>query len=131
MTTAIGQGRRIELAIQQRVVLSWSISRPAATGGLAEGSARLEIELPWPAKPGAVVARLVSHEGARQLARAEASWVRDEAASLVHLDAGKVLVASLRLVDDGVDALYARTGLLTVIGVGGGRYDFEGARSLR
>lgn len=134
MTTMAGQCRSSKIAApaRSRLLLTWSISpQAAAAAGLVTGSdpAFLEIEAPWPGDQGPVHARVVQGDCSVPLRIAEdyrARWVDDLAASLVHLDIPGVLIATLRLDANEVQTLYARTSLLETLGIGGGRYEFEG-----
>ncbi len=73
---------------------------------------------------GGVHATLVDGAVRRDIpAEGSGTWMRD--AELWHLDIPGLLVVSLREQPGGVEVLYARTGLLTRLGVEGGRYEFE------
>jgi hypothetical protein len=124
----------------QRLQLRWSISPQAArriTGAAA--ATTLIIETPWPEKDGPLAARLVQ-DGESGAGRAEAiaiqcdshaRWIIDDRAGLAHLEVPEFLHATLRLEADHIHILYIRTSLLQRLGIGGGRYDFEGAQVLR
>lgn len=127
----------------QQLVLMWSISPQAVVGaGLAESceGAFLEIELPAPGQRGPVTPRLVIDGQCRELsmskhAAPEARWQLDRStqrlphAALMHLDVPGVLQITARTAPTIAQVLYARTSLLTELGIGGGRYDFEGAEA--
>lgn len=119
-----------------RLVLVWSLSRAAAAGaGLApadgEGEPLLELSAPWPGGQGAdvrdVSARVIDG-GAAQEVKLEVipsgAWACDAATGLMHLDLPGLVHVTARVRGGSVAVLYARTDLLSRLGLAGGRYDF-------
>ena len=56
-----------------------------------------------------------------------AVWMEDSIPGVWHLDVEGLLKLTVRQHMDQIEALYARTPLLAAAGLGGGRYEFEGA----
>jgi hypothetical protein len=117
------------------LVLTWSISRGGAVScGLVESATgpavRLEIEVPEPGEHQGAVSgrvldgeRVIPIEGPHRTGR----WIEDSIRGVWHLDVDAVLKLTIRQDGNRVEALYARTELLTRAGIAGGRYEFEGA----
>jgi hypothetical protein len=131
MTTLTNQCRKSPPTTRKRLLLAWDISpHAAAAAGMCEAPApmRLEIEAPWPGSRGCLCARIVGERGRLRdgpQSTSEIQWIADERRGLLHLEAPGLLRATLRLIDDQVQVLYARTALLEELGVGGGRYDLD------
>ena len=118
------------------LVLTWSISRvgAAACGMVKDASGppvQLEIRMAAPhrglrAVPGA---RVVdgNTETTLQVPDAPAAWIEDSIPGVWHLDIEGLLKLTIRQGTGQLEALYARTPLLAAAGLGGGRYEFEGA----
>ena len=139
--TSPAPGKRRGIAIVPHpappaLVLTWSLSRPAAAArGLvtsAVGTApSLEVSLPssGPVNGRSLRAWLVDGAARRPVeAGGEGAWVRDS--DLSHLDLPGVLAVSLHHGRCGISVLYARTGLLARLGLEGGRYEFDSGRLL-
>jgi hypothetical protein len=122
------------------VVLTWSISRAGAVAcGLAENqtgpAVRLEIVIPPPGgAPAQLTARVLDGDRAIPLEgpHGTSQWIEDTIRGVWHLDVDGVLKLTVRQQAGGqqagtIEALYARTELLSRAGVAGGRYEFEGA----
>jgi hypothetical protein len=118
------------------LVLTWSISRAgAAACGMVKDPigppVKLEIRLSSPRRSASIspAARVV--DGASEVALptpiAAASWIEDSISGVWHLDVEGLLKLTIRQGPEGTEALYARTPLLAAAGLGGGRYEFEGA----
>jgi hypothetical protein len=140
---AITRGRALESAVVEpvRVVLAlrWSLSREAAVAaGLVEAAASepappapvLEILVPWDGPTVERVAAAVLDGDRRDEVALEGVsagvWVSAED-GLRHLDLPGLVRVTARRDGAGATVLFARTELLGRLGLGGGRYDFQGA----
>lgn len=120
----------------EELVLTWSISRAgaAACGMVQNGTGqpvRLELRISAPRRNtrASIGARVVDGEISTNLAASDASalWIEDSIAGVWHLDVEGLLKLTIRQTPEKTEALYARTQLLAKAGLGGGRYEFEGA----
>lgn len=120
-------------------VLTWSISRAgAAACGMVKDSlghpVKLEIRIMSPRRGVNVIpgARVVDGNTETVLPSPEtgAAWIEDTISGVWHLDVEGLLKLTIRQSIDRIEALYARTPLLAAAGLGGGRYEFEGAAVL-
>lgn len=118
------------------LVLTWSISRvgAAACGMVKETSGppvKLEVRMAAPRRGlrALLGARVVDGnvETTLQVPDAAAAWIEDSIPGVWHLDVEGLLKLTVRQDADRIEALYARTPLLAAAGLGGGRYEFEGA----
>ncbi len=120
--------------LMRSLALRWSISRAAARScglvGRESGAAVcLEVLVSGPGGAGDVSARVrdgdavIPIEGSRR----KGVWIEDSIRGVWHLDIDGLLKLTIRLSPDRVEALYARTELLSQAGLAGGRYEFEGA----
>ncbi len=118
------------------LVLTWSISRvgAAACGMVKEpvgAPVKLEVRMAAPRRGlRAILAARVVDGGAEtvlQIPDAPAAWIEDSIPGVWHLDVEGLLKLTVRQDADQIEALYARTPLLAAAGLGGGRYEFEGA----
>ena len=118
------------------LVLTWSISRVgAAAGGMVKDPAgppvKLEVRMAAPRRGvrAAPAARVVdgAAESPLPVPDAPAAWIEDSSPGVWHLDIEGLLKLTVRQGSDQLEALYARTPLLAAAGLGGGRYEFEGA----
>ena len=111
----------------RRLSLVWRISRDAAgAAGLAGsegGPVELVIRLPWKRGVERVHAALIDGERSRELEVQESivEWTVGE--GLLHLDIPGLIRVTVQ--ESPWKVLYARTDLLSALGVGGGRYEFE------
>jgi len=122
------------------LLLAWSISRSAAKAcGLVTGesgpSVRLEVCIGAPANQSAssLEARVLDGDRASPLAtpQARGTWIQDSIRGVWHLDIEGLLKLTIRRTEGLIEALYARTELLSRAGIAGGRYEFEGASLVR
>jgi len=121
------------------LVLTWSIARAAAKAcRLVETEAgpvpRLEIVIGAPREHASATVQARILDGTRaiplQTPPTQAQWIQDSIAGVWHLDIDGILKLTVRQSEGRIEALYARTELLTRTGLAGGRYEFDGA-SLR
>jgi hypothetical protein len=128
--------RREQRAAVRTLTLRWSISKPAAVAlGLAcerDASVSLEVSVELHGdstfRVGEVAAALRAGERSQEF-EVEASGpgvcITDAETGLTHVDVPGVLQVSLRLAEPE-KPLFARTTLLSSMGVAGGRYEFLG-----
>jgi hypothetical protein len=120
----------------EELVLTWSISRAgAAACGMVQNGAGLPVRLelrtgaPRRNSRAVITARVVDGDVSTVLPTPEAAgtWIEDSIAGVWHLDVEGLLKLTIRQSPEKTEALYARTQLLAKAGLGGGRYEFEGA----
>ncbi len=118
------------------LVLTWSISRVgAAACGMVKDAAgppvKLEVRMTAPRSGLRVTPAARVMDGAAEtalpLSAIAAPWIEDSIPGVWHLDIDGLLKLTVRQDSDQLEALYARTPLLAAAGLGGGRYEFEGA----
>lgn len=118
------------------LVLTWSISRvgAAACGMVKDPSGppvKLEVRMAAPRRGLRALLTALVVDGAAettlQVPDAPAAWIEDSIPGVWHLDLEGLLKLTVRQDADQIEALYAQTPLLAAAGLGGGRYEFEGA----
>jgi len=114
-------------AAPKHLSLAWSLSRDAAAAaglvGPDGGAVVLQLRVPWKRGVERMHAAVIDGNRTRDLEVAESGSEWASEGGLWHLEIPGVLRVSVREVPWMV--LYARTGLLAALGVGGGRYEFE------
>lgn len=135
--SAGGAGRVKTPAAPVLLTLRWTVTRDAAAAaGLVSadgrGSPVLEVRLGWDGPSvDQVAAAVLDGERTEELAlesAATGAWTGDD--RLRHVDVPGLVRASLIVSPEEVRAVYARTELLSRLGISGGRYDFERATLL-
>lgn len=120
----------------EELVLTWVISRAgaAACGMVKEPvghPVKLEIHLASPRSGAHITPTVRIVDGVIETALPApgigGTWIEDSISGVWHLDVEGVLKLTIRQTMDRIEALYARTPLLAAAGLGGGRYEFEGA----
>lgn len=117
--------------------LMWSISRAGAVAcGLVDHtggpSVQLEISIPAPQRhQGPLSARVLDGDRVIVLEgpHGQGQWIEDSIRGVWHMDVDGILKLTIRVSSDRVEALYARTELLSRAGIPGGRYEFEGLQA--
>lgn len=135
--TVVGLREPVRVTAVRGLSVRWRVGRAAlngSLGGAGAGPATLELSVDE-AGPGSwrVSAWVRADDAERDVSRllppapeGAPGWSRD-AEGLEHLDLPGVLCATWRRTPGGIEVLYARSALPGALGLGGGRYELEGA----